>query len=67
MLLEGKNAVICGAGGAIDGGVASTFAREGARVSIPGGKCLCGFGRGSEGATSVLMSGYLGGERRRDG
>jgi 3-oxoacyl-[acyl-carrier protein] reductase len=36
MLLEGKNAVIYGAGGRIGGGVARTFAREGARVFLAG-------------------------------
>jgi NAD(P)-dependent dehydrogenase (short-subunit alcohol dehydrogenase family) len=35
-LLEKKNAVIYGAGGAIGGGVARTFAREGARVFLVG-------------------------------
>jgi NAD(P)-dependent dehydrogenase (short-subunit alcohol dehydrogenase family) len=30
MLLEGKNAIIYGGGGGIGGGVARTFAREGA-------------------------------------
>src|SRR5689334_11264233 len=36
MLLENKNAIIYGAGGAIGGGVARTFAREGARVFLVG-------------------------------
>jgi NAD(P)-dependent dehydrogenase (short-subunit alcohol dehydrogenase family) len=36
MLLENKNAVIYGAGGGIGGGVARTFAREGARVFLAG-------------------------------
>ena len=36
MLLEGKNAVIYGAGGAIGGAVARAFAREGARVFLAG-------------------------------
>jgi 3-oxoacyl-[acyl-carrier protein] reductase len=36
MLLEGKNAVIYGGGGAIGGAVARTFAREGARVYLTG-------------------------------
>ena len=36
MLLEGKNAVIYGAGGSIGGAVARTFAREGARVHLAG-------------------------------
>src|ERR687897_2353463 len=36
MLLENKNAVIYGGGGAIGGGVARTFAREGARVFLAG-------------------------------
>ncbi len=36
MLLEDKNAVIYGAGGGIGGGVARTFAREGARVFLAG-------------------------------
>ena len=36
MLLEGKNAVIYGAGGAISGAVARAFAREGARVFLAG-------------------------------
>ncbi len=36
MLLEDKNAVIYGAGGAIGGAVAKDFAREGARVFLAG-------------------------------
>jgi NAD(P)-dependent dehydrogenase (short-subunit alcohol dehydrogenase family) len=36
MLLEKKNAIIYGAGGGIGGGVARTFAREGARVFLAG-------------------------------
>lgn len=36
MLLEGKNAVIYGAGGSVGGAVAATFAREGARVFLTG-------------------------------
>ncbi|MDR3575029.1 MAG: SDR family NAD(P)-dependent oxidoreductase [Anaerolineaceae bacterium] len=36
MLLENKNAVIYGAGGGIGGGVARTFAREGAHVFLVG-------------------------------
>ena len=36
MLLEDRNAVIYGAGGAIGGGLARTFAREGARVFLAG-------------------------------
>src|SRR5262245_5247928 len=36
MLLEHKNAVIYGAGGAIGGAVARAFAREGARVFLTG-------------------------------
>jgi NAD(P)-dependent dehydrogenase (short-subunit alcohol dehydrogenase family) len=36
MLLENKNAVIYGAGGAIGRGVATAFAREGARVFLTG-------------------------------
>lgn len=36
MLLEGKNAVIYGAAGAIGGAVAGAFAREGARVFLAG-------------------------------
>jgi 3-oxoacyl-[acyl-carrier protein] reductase len=36
MLLEGKNAVVYGAGGAIGGAVARTFAREGATVFLAG-------------------------------
>jgi NADP-dependent 3-hydroxy acid dehydrogenase YdfG len=35
-LLEKKNAIIYGAGGGIGGGVARTFAREGARVFLVG-------------------------------
>jgi NAD(P)-dependent dehydrogenase (short-subunit alcohol dehydrogenase family) len=35
-LLEGKNAIIYGGGGGIGGGVARTFAREGARVFLFG-------------------------------
>ncbi|MCU1655868.1 MAG: 2-hydroxycyclohexanecarboxyl-CoA dehydrogenase [Pseudonocardiales bacterium] len=35
-LLEGKNAIIYGGGGSIGGGVARTFAREGARVFLAG-------------------------------
>ena len=36
MLLKDKNAIIYGAGGAIGGGVARTFAREGANVFLVG-------------------------------
>jgi NAD(P)-dependent dehydrogenase (short-subunit alcohol dehydrogenase family) len=36
MLLEHKNAIVYGAGGGIGGGVARTFAREGARVFLAG-------------------------------
>jgi 3-oxoacyl-[acyl-carrier protein] reductase len=36
MLLEGKNAIIYGAGGSIGGAVARAFAREGARVFLAG-------------------------------
>ncbi len=36
MLLEDRNAVIYGAGGAIGGAVARAFAREGARVFLAG-------------------------------
>jgi len=36
MLLENKNAIIYGAGGAIGGAVARAFAREGARVFLSG-------------------------------
>jgi NAD(P)-dependent dehydrogenase (short-subunit alcohol dehydrogenase family) len=36
LLLEGKNAVIYGGGGAIGGAVARVFAREGARVFLAG-------------------------------
>ena len=36
MLLEGKNAVVYGAGGSIGGAVARAFAREGARVHLAG-------------------------------
>lgn len=36
MLLEDRNAVIYGAGGAIGGPVAAAFAREGARVHLAG-------------------------------
>jgi 3-oxoacyl-[acyl-carrier protein] reductase len=36
MLLEGKVAVIYGAGGSIGGAVARAFAREGARVFLAG-------------------------------
>jgi 3-oxoacyl-[acyl-carrier protein] reductase len=36
VLLEGKNAVIYGAGGSIGGAVARAFAREGARVFLAG-------------------------------
>lgn len=36
MLLQDKNAVIYGAGGGVGGGVARTFAREGARVFLAG-------------------------------
>jgi NAD(P)-dependent dehydrogenase (short-subunit alcohol dehydrogenase family) len=35
-LLEGKNAIVYGAGGGIGGSVARTFAREGARVFLAG-------------------------------
>jgi 3-oxoacyl-[acyl-carrier protein] reductase len=36
MLLENKNAIVYGAGGAVGGAVARTFAREGARVFLAG-------------------------------
>ncbi len=36
MLLEGKNAVIYGAGGSIGGAIARAFAREGAAVYLAG-------------------------------
>ena len=36
MLLENKNAVVYGAGGAIGAAVAGAFAREGARVFLAG-------------------------------
>ena len=36
MLLKSKNAVIYGAGGAVGGAVARTFAREGANVFLAG-------------------------------
>jgi NADP-dependent 3-hydroxy acid dehydrogenase YdfG len=36
MLLENKTAIIYGAGGAIGGAVARTFAREGAKVFLSG-------------------------------
>lgn len=36
MLLEGRNAVVYGAGGAVGGAVARAFAREGARVHLTG-------------------------------
>jgi NAD(P)-dependent dehydrogenase (short-subunit alcohol dehydrogenase family) len=36
VLLEGKNAVIYGGGGAIGGAAARAFAREGARVFLAG-------------------------------
>ena len=36
LLLENKNAVIYGGGGAIGGAIARVFAREGARVFIAG-------------------------------
>ena len=36
MLLEGRNAVIYGAGGAIGGAVARAFAREGASLHLAG-------------------------------
>jgi NAD(P)-dependent dehydrogenase (short-subunit alcohol dehydrogenase family) len=36
VLLEGKNAVVYGAGGAVGASVARTFAREGARVHLAG-------------------------------
>jgi 3-oxoacyl-[acyl-carrier protein] reductase len=36
MLLEDKNAVVYGAGGAIGGAVAQAFAREGAKVFLTG-------------------------------
>src|SRR2546425_3649722 len=36
VLLENKNAVVYGAGGAIGGAVAGAFAREGARVFLAG-------------------------------
>ena len=40
MLLKKKNAVIYGAGGAVGGAVARTFAREGAKVFLAGRKLV---------------------------
>ena len=40
MMLDGKNAVVYWAGGAIGGAVARAFAREGARVFLAG-QCAC--------------------------
>ena len=37
-LLEGTNAIIYGGGGGIGGGVARTFARDGAKVFSWGGR-----------------------------
>jgi NAD(P)-dependent dehydrogenase (short-subunit alcohol dehydrogenase family) len=36
MLLENRNAIVYGGGGAVGGGIARTFAREGARVHLAG-------------------------------
>jgi 3-oxoacyl-[acyl-carrier protein] reductase len=36
MLLEGRHAVVYGAGGALGGAVSRAFAREGAAVSLTG-------------------------------
>ncbi len=36
MLLENRNAIICGAGGNIGGAAARAFAREGAKVFLAG-------------------------------
>jgi NADP-dependent 3-hydroxy acid dehydrogenase YdfG len=36
MLLENRNAIVYGAGGAVGGAVAEAFAREGARVLLAG-------------------------------
>src|SRR5215472_8996918 len=47
MLLEGKVAVIYGAGGKVGGAVAQTFAREGARVFLAG-RTLAGLERIAE-------------------
>jgi 3-oxoacyl-[acyl-carrier protein] reductase len=38
MLLEGKNAVVYGAGGSVGSAVAEAFAREGASVFLAGGR-----------------------------
>jgi NAD(P)-dependent dehydrogenase (short-subunit alcohol dehydrogenase family) len=38
MLPRGKNAVVYGGGGKVGGAVARAFAREGARVFLPGSR-----------------------------
>jgi 3-oxoacyl-[acyl-carrier protein] reductase len=52
MLLENKNAVIYGAGGAIGSAVAHAFAREGARVFLAG-RTLESFEEVAEGIRSA--------------
>ena len=66
MLLENKNAVIYGAGGAIGSAVAHAFAREGARVFLAG-RTLESFEEVAEGIR--WRSGRDGASRchRRDG
>jgi NAD(P)-dependent dehydrogenase (short-subunit alcohol dehydrogenase family) len=36
MLLEGKNALVCGGGGKVGGAVARAFTSEGARIFLAG-------------------------------
>ena len=59
-LLEGKNAVVYGGGGGIGGGVARTFAREGATVFLAGRtreplEAVAGEIRASGGAAEVAV------------
>jgi NAD(P)-dependent dehydrogenase (short-subunit alcohol dehydrogenase family) len=57
VLLEDKNAVIYGGGGAIGGAVARAFAREGARVTRQGSGVILAFG----GSGDPMRGYYLGG------
>ena len=53
MLLENKTAIIYGAGGAIGGAVARTFAREGAKVFLSGRT----LGKVERGAREIIGAG----------
>jgi NAD(P)-dependent dehydrogenase (short-subunit alcohol dehydrogenase family) len=68
VLLEGRNAVICGGGGAIGGAAARAFAREGARVFLAGrhqaslervAADICGAGGTAETADTAVRTTFL--------